>query len=123
MIMKPKNTVLQPRALWYKRFIDMSKSLAMKKFYKTTDGLYWTCVVEDNGDLLWSETTAVVDFISVANNDIVRYVYLNTETYYKYNISTQKWEVATLAQENVLSAKFPSTSNIQTNKYYFIKKF
>lgn len=42
MKLKPKSTTQNPKALLYKRFIGLEKSLNLQTVYKTSDNKYWT---------------------------------------------------------------------------------
>ena len=123
MKLKPKSTVRNPKALQYKRFIGLEKSINLQTVYNTkSDGLFWSF---DNLTLSFSKidssqipgTSKVVqiqDFSSVLQYQ---------DKYFRYNGFV--WQnIDTLGQNiTLLSATFNNIAKYQTNKYYFVGSF
>ena len=73
MKLKPKSTTKNPKALLYKRFIGLEKSINLQTVYNTEDGLFWTfdnqllAFNEIEGSLIppTSKITPIKDFSSI----------------------------------------------------------
>jgi hypothetical protein len=124
MRLKPKSTTLNPKALLYKRFIGLEKSINLQTIYNTvSDGNFWTF---DNLTLSFSQiqsslipqTSQIVqiqDFSSVLQYQ---------GTYFRYTgVAWQ--EITDLSGSNItlLSSTFNNIAKYQTNKYYFVGSF
>lgn len=124
MKMKPRSTVHNNRALVYRRFIGLERSVSLQIVYKTLyDNLFWTF---DNLNL---------EFSQIKNIDIPitsTIIQVQTETtilqyqdkYFKY--TTSGWEQITqLADSGItlLNATFNNIAKYQTNRYYFVGSF
>lgn len=121
MKLKPKNTVRNPKALLYKRFIGIESSNTVSTAYKTEDNKYW---LFDSEELTFIEVGA-----DIAANSTIRNI--NNETsivqyqgkYFRY--IDFAWEETTPSGANLtlLSATFNNVAKYQTNKYYFVGSF
>ena len=124
MRLKPKSTTLNPKALLYKRFIGLEKSINLQTIYNTvSDGNFWTF---DNLTLTFSQiqsslipqTSQIIqiqDFSSVLQYQ---------GTYFRY--TGLAWEtIADISSSNItlLSSSFNNIAKYQTNKYYFAGSF
>lgn len=123
MKLKPRTTTQNPRALLYKRFIGLEKSLTLSIIYNTiSDGKFWTF---DNLTLDFSpitlaevpqgtKITQISDFSSVLQYQ---------DKYFRYN--GLGWQnISELGQDiTLLSATFNNIAKYQTNKYYFVGSF
>lgn len=124
MRLKPKSTTKNPKALLYKRFIGLEKSINLQTIYNTvSDGNFWTF---DNLTLSFSQiqsslipqTSQIVqiqDFSSVLQYQ---------GTYFRY--TGLAWqEITDLSGSNItlLSSTFNNIAKYQTNKYYFVGSF
>lgn len=124
MRLKPKSTTLNPKALLYKRFIGLEKSVNLQTIYNTvSDGNFWTF---DNLTLTFSQIQSslipqtsqiiqVQDFSSVLQYQ---------STYFRY--TGLAWETITdISGSNItlLSSTFNNIAKYQTNKYYFVGSF
>ena len=124
MKLKPKSTTLNPRALVYKRFISLEKSVGLQTLYKTTiDNLFWTF---DNLTLSFSNIdgslvpqSANIVLIPTATT-ILQY----QGTYFKYN-GTEWQKITDLPSSGItlLNATFNNIAKYQTNKYYYVGSF
>lgn len=127
--MKFKSTTKQPKALLYKRFIGLEKSINLAAVYYTASGanfLYWTF------DYVSLEFSQVNKYFVNAGSNIV-FVLQNTilqyqNTYFRYNFDNNVWEKTTNPASGtfdieLLSATFNNISKYQTNKYYFVGSF
>lgn len=123
MILKPRSTTKNPRALLYKRFIGLEKSTNLDIVYNTTsDGLFWTF---DNIELKFtqllsevpenSKITPVLDF---------RTILTYKGNYFRYN-GIEWRKITDPSGDNItfLSASFNNIAKYQTNKYYFVGSF
>lgn len=123
MKLKPKSTVFNPRALLYKRFISLEKSVNPNYVYNTvSDGYLWTF---DNVEMKFFR----LDISLLPNNAIATRVEDFTsvlqykDKYFRYTgVAWQ--EISTLEQGiTLLSARFNNIAKYQTNKYYFVGSF
>lgn len=123
MKLKPKSTVFNPRALLYKRFISLEKSVNPNYVYNTvSDGYLWTF---DNIEMKFFR----LDISLLPNNAIATRVEDFTsvlqykDKYFRYTgVAWQ--EISTLEQGiTLLSARFNNIAKYQTNKYYFVGSF
>lgn len=120
--MKFKSTTKQPKALLYKRFIGLEKSINLTTVYDTvSDGVFWTFDHEtltfsriDSNCVSVSKIVPIQDFTNILQ-------YQNT--YFRY--TGLEWETLTTLPDNitVLSASFNNISRYQTNKYYYVGSF
>lgn len=122
MRLKPKSTVHNPRALVYRRFIGLEKSLNLEALYHTSDGKYW---VFDSDYLDFSEldeTSLPTDFATHEVTDFTT-IFTYQGNYFRY--TGVKWEkVDTIGEEvTLLSATFNNIAKYQTNKYYYVGSF
>lgn len=123
MRLKPKSTTLSPRALLYKRFIGLEKSLTLQTIY-SVGGKYWSFdsqalfFIEISSDLI-PQTSTIVQVEPIWT--ILQY----QGTYFRYNDATNKWETIDLSVANIplLSASFGNIAKYQVNKYYFVGSF
>ena len=122
MKMKFKSTTLSPKALLYKRFISLEKSVNTNTFYNTIDGTFWAF---DSTTLIFNS----IDPSFVPNNANIIDI-PNSTTYLQYltnyfNYVEGEWVKSTTLPENVslLSAKFNNIAKYQLNKYYFVGSF
>lgn len=123
MKLKPKSTTKNPKALLYKRFIGLEKSLNLQTVYKTiSDGKYWTfdnismSFLEISTDKIPSSSKIVdiKDFSTVLKyqNTVMRYTGLKWE-----NLEIVAGEIT------LLSATFNNIGKYQTNNYYYAGSF
>ena len=123
MRMKFKSTILSPKALLYKRFIGLEKSINLTTVYNTiSNSLYWTF---DNETLEFTQVTsanipsaskivAIEDFKSVLQYQ---------STYFRYT-GTEWQKIEDLGEDiTLLSASFNNIGKYQTNKYYYCGTF
>lgn len=123
MRMKPKSTVKNPRALVYRRFTGLEKSLNLQSVYLTLiDSTYWTF---DNQTLTFNKIAR--DLISQESNVVRVTEYQTILTYLgKYfRYTGVGWEEVENVRESVqlLSATFNNVAKYQTNKYYYVGSF
>lgn len=132
MKMKPKSTVHNPKALVYRRFIGLEKSVNLKTVYFTTvDSKYWTFDVETltfqpfDSSLIITST----NIVNIATNTTIL-TYL--DKYFAYvSISIPDFPTMYAWMEpqsigdnaTLLSAKFNNIGKYQTNKYYYVGSF
>lgn len=123
MKLKPRTTTQNTRALVYRRFIGLEKSLSLSIIYNTiSDGKFWAF---DNLTLNFSpitlaeipqgsKITQVSDFSSVLQYQ---------DKYFRYN--GLEWQnISELGQDiTLLSATFNNIAKYQTNKYYYVGSF
>lgn len=100
MKLKPKSTVHNPRALLYKRFTDLEKSLAKRILYITQDGKQWIFDDESISFLPYSGSTSGFEETIYAYNtndlnEIYVFSYKNASFYYEYNEESGKgaWQL------------------------------
>lgn len=124
MKLKPKSTTKNPRALLYKRFIGLEKSINSQTIYKTvSDNLFWAFdnltleFTQVPSSFVSQETTVVL----VSNSTtILKY----QDKYFRY--VTTGWEQITDLPSSgitLLSATFNNIAKYQTNKYYYVGSF
>lgn len=121
--MKFKSTTLGTRALLYKRFIGMEKSLNLTTVYNTTsDGLFWTF---DYETLKFSKLTigTIPTATKIVQIEDFKSVLQYQSTYFRYN--GLEWQTITELGEDItlLSATFNNVGRYQTNKYYYCGSF
>lgn len=123
MKMKFKSTTKQGRALLYRRFIGLEKSINLTSVYNTiSDGKFWTF---DNETLSFSEIDSTLiptlsKIVQVQDfNSILQYL----TTYFQY--TGLAWQTIDNIGENktLLSASFNNVGKYQTNKYYYCGSF
>ena len=124
MKLKPRSTTQCPKALLYKRFIGLEKSINLQIVYNTiSDGKFWSF---DNLSLAFSQiqgslipqTSQVVQIEDF--NSVLQY----QSTYFRY--TGLAWETITdISSSNItlLSSSFNNIAKYQTNKYYFSGSF
>ena len=131
MKMKPKSTVHNPKALVYRRFIGLEKSINLQTVYFTViESKYWTFdVVNLQFDELESSlvpTSSSIVEIPIATTDGVHYnmVVLSYQNKY-FTYLSRKWQQVEelLNGITLLSAKFGNIGKYQTNKYYYVGSF
>lgn len=121
MKLKPRNTVQNPRALLYKRFIGVENSNTVSTVYRTEDGKYWLFNSENLSFVEVGSDTVVNSTIRSINNEtsIVQY----QGKYFRY--IDFAWEETTPSGSNLtlLSATFNNVAKYQTNKYFYVGSF
>lgn len=126
MILKPKSTALNPRALVYRRFIGLEKSANLQTIYKTNDTTY--------GDLYWTfdnltlEFTKLDSLILPSTSKIVNATiatFFQYQAYYFVYGGLGSWkQYSTLPQGfQALSATFNNIGKYQMNRYYYAGTF
>lgn len=123
MKFKPKSTVHNPRALVYRRFIGLEKSINLATVYFTlTDSKYWTF---DNETLEFSQIDAsLIPTESIVKNitDLIT-ILTYQGNYFRYT-GTQWEKTNSLNMDmTLLSATFNNIAKYQTNKYYYVGSF
>lgn len=123
MKLKPKSTTRNPKALHYKRFIGLEKSVSTKTVYKTvSDNLFWTfdsttlTFTKLDTDLVPLSATTLVENATT----ILQYL----GTYFRYT-GTQWQTITNLPSSGItlLSATFNNIAKYQMNKYYYVGSF
>lgn len=123
MRLKPKSTVHNTRALIYKRFIGLEKSINLQTvYYTSSDDIFWTFDCETlkfskiDSDLI--PQTSIIKTI-IDNQSVLSY----QGKYFRYNGT--EWEEITTLDTGItlLSATFNNIGKYQTNKYYFSGSF
>jgi len=120
--MKFKSTTLTPKALLYKRFISLEKSLTLNAVYKTYDNLLWGF---DSVNLIFysiDPTNAPpLSNITEISSSSVYLQYLTTYFHYE----PTGWVATTTLPStySLLSAKFGNIARYQLNKYYYVGSF
>ena len=124
MKFKPKSTTKNPKALLYKRFIGLEKSINLQIIYNTvSDGLFWTF---DHLTLTFTEISSelIPQGAKIVSVEDVRTILQYQGTYFQYK--DLKWVSFTELENtniNLLSASFNNIAKYQTNKYYFVGSF
>lgn len=123
MKMKFKSTTKTEKALLYKRFIGLERSINLTTVYQTiSNNKIWTF---DNETLSFTE----IDGLNVPSaSKIVQVEDFKTILQYQSNyfrFTGQSWDMTTELGEDItlLSATFNNISKYQTNKYYFCGAF
>lgn len=125
MRLKPRTTTLQPRALLYKRFIGLEKSMSTANVYKTNyndNTRYWVFDIE-------TKTMLEITNMPVNAQNIIEVQSFSTilRYYDKYFVFKDiAWhETTDLTGENItlLSATFGNIGKYQTNNYYYVGSF
>ena len=121
MRLKPKSTVHNPRALVYRRFIGLEKSINLATAYFTlSDSKYWTF---DNETLEFSQIDAsLIPAESVVTKITDNYTFLNYQGHWFTYTGTQ-WIETNYFSEILLSATFNNIAKYQTNKYIYVGSF
>lgn len=124
MRLKPKSTTKNPKALLYKRFISLEKSINLQTIYNTvSDGNFWTF---DNLTLTFSQiqSSLIPQVSQVVQIQDFSSVLQYQGTYFRY--TGLAWETITdISSSNItlLSSSFNNIAKYQTNKYYFAGSF
>lgn len=124
MKLKPKSTVKNPKALVYKRFISLDKSLNLKTIYKTTiDNVFWTfdSVTLEFDNLNAEFVPQGAEIVAITSSSVV----LKFQSYYFY-YNGSEWQKSTTlptGEITLLSATFNNIAKYQTNKYYYSGSF
>ena len=124
MKLKPKSTTRNPKALHYKRFIGLEKSVNLNIVYKTvSDNLFWTF---DNLKLTFTNIPSTLvpqgaTQVSV-NNAVTILQYQGT--YFNY-VATGWQKITDISSAGItlLNATFNNVAKYQTNKYYYVNSF
>ena len=124
MKLKPKSTVKNPKALVYKRFISLDKSLNLKTIYKTTiDNVFWTfdSVTLEFDNLNAELVPQGAEIVAITSSSVV----LKFQSYYFYYYGSEWQKSTTLptGEITLLSATFNNIAKYQTNKYYYSGSF
>lgn len=123
MRLKPKSTVKNPRALVYRRFTGLEKSINLQVVYLTLiDNIYWTF---DNQTLTFSKIDASLIPQESQIKRITEYQTILTYLGKYFRYTGLEWEEIENVGENVtlLSATFNNIAKYQTNKYYYVGSF
>lgn len=131
MKLKPKSTVHNPKALLYKRFIGLERSLNLNVVYKTlVDNKFWTFdntteeFIEVESSFIPQSST--IKEIPIMSTDGTTYngVILTYQSKYFAYIG-RKWQQVNelLNGITLLSATFNNIGKYQTNKYYYVGSF
>ena len=119
MILKPKSTPLNERALVYKRYTDLALSVDRKYVYYTENRVsvskYWYF---NALTLTFVETEPTETYIKVDPKAV--YGYYNR--CYQFNLDTNTWELLDVSSltERIKSS---TVGKYQINKYYFTGSF
>ena len=124
MKLKPKSTTRNPKALHYKRFISLEKSINLNIVYKTvSDNLFWTF---DNITLTFTQVPS--DLVpqgatQVSVNNAVTILQYQS-TYFNY-VATGWQKITNIGSAGItlLNASFNNVAKYQTNKYYYVNSF
>lgn len=122
MKMKFKSTTLTPKALLYKRFISLEKSLTLNAVYKTYDNLLWG--FDSVNSIFYSidpTNTPSSSNITAINSSSVYLQYLTT--YFHYEPTGWVSTTTLPSTYSLLSAKFGNIARYQLNKYYYVGSF
>lgn len=117
MKLKPKSTVKNPKALLYKRFINLEKSENLNTIYQTNDGKYWSF------DVIEMKFREIEESIIQPNSNIV--VVKKTEL---FSDSTTPTHAQILYYKNIgyiynnSWGNFDLNSNLSNNKFAYINK-
>lgn len=123
MRLKPKSTVKNPRALVYRRFTGLEKSINLQVVYLTLiDNIYWTF---DNQTLTFSKVDKSLIPQESQIKRITEYQTILTYLGKYFRYTGLEWEEIENVGENVtlLSATFNNIAKYQTNKYYYVGSF
>lgn len=124
MILKPKTTTLNTRALLYKRFIGLAKSETLGSVYITlSNGALWTFDSEGLQFCSLGESFVPQEAQRIAVYDMTT-VLQYKDKYFRFN--GQKWETLDNLEGGditLLSAKFNNIGKYQTNKYFYAGSF
>lgn len=123
MRLKPKSTVRNPRALVYRRFTGLEKSINLQVVFLTLiDNTYWTF---DNQTLTFSKIDASLIPQGSQIKRIIEYQTILTYLGKYFRYTGLQWEEIENVGENVtlLSATFNNIAKYQTNKYYYVGSF
>ena len=132
MKMKPKSTVHNPKALVYRRFIRLEKSINLNVVYFTIEtSIYWTFDCEtlqftEIDSSLIPQTSTIKNIQT--NSTILTYqgkYFAYKSTAVPDSSTIYSWEEVTTVGENttLLSATFNNIGKYQTNKYYYVGCF
>jgi len=122
MILKPKSTTLNTKALLYRRFTSIEKSINLNALYYTvSDGQYWTFdnnILQFNAIIL-EQIPSQSTIISIEDNTMLLQYLTN---YFKYDGNS--WVSGQISEGvSLLNAKFNNIAKYQTNRYYFVGSF
>lgn len=124
MRLKPRSTTRNPKALLYKRFIGLEKSVNLQTIYKTvSDNLFWTfdCTTLTFTQIASSLVPQTATVVLIADSTtILQY----QGKYFRYGATG--WEnITDLPSSGItlLSATFNNIAQYQMNKYYFVGSF
>lgn len=121
MILKPKKTTGEPKALLYRRYIGLERSENLQTIYKTIeDNKYWLydSVKKEFSEINASEVPQTSEIqqvqsgVSVLKYQNILYKYINFA-----------WQVVESTDVQPLSLKFNNVAKYQVNKYYFVGSF
>ena len=131
MKLKPKSTVHNKKALIYRRFIGLERSLNLNVIYKTNiDNKFWTFDCEnaifEPIDSTLIPTTSTIKVIPNSNTYLTYqdkyFAYVNTAEVGETPV--YEWSQVDFAQnKTLLSATFNNIGKYQTNKYYYVGSF
>lgn len=121
MRMKPKNTPIGARALLYKRFIGLERSINTHTMFQTSNGLLWAF---DNITLTFTQIQSGTIF----NGNVIQIEDFRTILQYQdkyFRFDGVEWQVVNELESDIvlLSATFNNIAKYQTNKYYYVDSF
>lgn len=130
MLLKPKSTVKNNRALVYRRFTNLERSLQVQTVYKTQGGTInekiWVFNAETSGFVRISASEATPQQVVDIETGVTILTYKDKFFIYKsVNGLPPAWHMLDELPETyeALSAKFGNVAKYQVNRYYYVGSF
>lgn len=133
--MKFKSTTKQPKALLYKRFIGLEKSMNFSTIFCTSaDGIFWVFDKEKATELdtnyhclAFMPVSSILNNVIPTNSKTVNVESYTTilqykNTYYRY-AENGWWQIFPVAEVPPILTGYDNISKYQTNKYYYVGSF
>lgn len=134
MRLKPRSTMLNPRALLYKRYTQVQSSVTASQngntVYRTVDNKYWAFDYASKSFIeIDPETYGITTSIVINDSYCIKYTdttILNKSYYYQYN-RRNGWKMFDTqpsgVPETVGTLKSSTIGNYQINNYYYSGSF
>lgn len=121
MRLKPKSSVLNPRALLYRRYTDLEKSLSAVTVYETIDNKVWTFDGLEHSFIELDSTPSGATIVEITSNE--QYLTYKNK-FYTYTadngwVGTETQPTGTLAS----ALQRGTIAKYQLNKYYLVGSF
>ncbi len=118
MILKPKTSVNNPKALLYKEYINVGLTRSLQIAYKTVDDKLWQFISTTREFIEVDDAQTYGEITAVSSEDICRF----QTTYKQYSVDFGWYDTVTTADDEIRLGYSNITKN-QLNKYFYAGTF